>query len=53
MGKVCGFALFWVALGMTIALIISSTFLVVCLIIMCLILGYNLFAHANKIQKGK
>lgn len=43
MHKVCGFALFWLAVGMTLALLIESTFFVVCIIIICLIGGFNLF----------
>ncbi|MGN0383915.1 MAG: hypothetical protein ACI4DS_06565 [Eubacterium sp.] len=43
MHKVCGFALFWVAVGMAIALIIDTTFWCVTIIIACIIIGYNLF----------
>lgn len=43
MHRVCGFALFWFAVGMTLALLIESTFWAVCIIIICLIVGFNLF----------
>lgn len=43
MHKLCGFALFWLAVGMTLSLLIESTFFVVCIIIICLIVGFNLF----------
>lgn len=43
MHRVCGFALFWLAVGMTLALLIESTFFVVCIIVISLIVGFNLF----------
>jgi len=43
MRRVIGFALFWVAVGMTLGLLIGSTFWAILIIIICLILGYNLF----------
>lgn len=44
MHKICGFALFWLAVGMTLSLLIESTFFVVCIIIICLIAGLICFA---------
>ena len=43
MHKLCGFALFWLAVGMIISMLIESTFFIVCIIILCLIIGFNLF----------
>lgn len=38
-----GFILFWIAIGMTIMLFITNGLLAIIIIILCLILGYNLF----------
>jgi hypothetical protein len=38
-----GFILFWIAIGMAIMLFLNNEFLAVCIIILCLMLGYNLF----------
>ncbi len=43
MKKVCGFVLFWIAVGMTIMFFIESSILSICLIVFCLVLAYNLF----------
>lgn len=43
MKKVIGFALFFVAAGMLIMLLLPSTFLGIVLMMLCLIVGYNLF----------
>ncbi len=43
MRKIIGFALFWMAVGMIVSLFMESSFVSVCLIIMCMILGFNLF----------
>ncbi len=43
MKRVIGFALFWIAVGMLLVMILSSTFLEVAIIIICLLLGYVLF----------
>lgn len=43
MKRVVGFALFWIAVGMLLVMILSSTFLEVSIIIICLLLGYILF----------
>lgn len=45
MKRMCGFILFWVAIGMTIMLFITNGFIAICIIILCLILGYNLFCN--------
>ncbi|MEZ3436053.1 MAG: hypothetical protein K1W34_15815 [Lachnospiraceae bacterium] len=41
--RVIGFALFWVAVGMILALILPNTFVEVLCIILCILAGYNLF----------
>lgn len=43
MKRVVGFALFWIAIGILLAMILSSTFLEVTILIICLLLGYVLF----------
>ncbi len=43
MKRMFGFILFWIAIGMTIMLFITSGLLAIFLIIFCLVLGYNLF----------
>ncbi|MBS7182933.1 MAG: hypothetical protein KH047_05465 [Eubacterium sp.] len=43
MHKLCGFALFWFAVGMIVSMLIESTFWTVCIIVACLIVGFNLF----------
>ena len=43
MKRVIGFALFWIAVGMLLVMMLSSTFLEVSIIIICLLLGYILF----------
>ena len=43
MRRLFGFALFWVAVGMTMSLLIENTIFVVCIIVACLIVGFNLF----------
>lgn len=43
MKKVVGFALFFVAVGMLVMLMLPNEFLGFFLIFICLILGYNLF----------
>lgn len=43
MKRVIGFALFWMAFGILLAMIITSTFFKIMMIIICLLLGYLLF----------
>jgi len=43
MKRMIGFILFWIAIGMTIMLFITNGILAICIIILCLLLGYNLF----------
>lgn len=43
MKRVVGFALFWIAAGIILALILPNTFLEVVCIILCLAAGYSLF----------
>lgn len=44
MKHMLGFILFWIAIGMTIMLFITNGVLAICIILLCLILGYNLFS---------
>ena len=43
MKKVIGFALFFIAVGMLIMLMLSNVFVGLVLIFICLIVGYHLF----------
>lgn len=43
MRKMIGFILFWIAIGMTIMLFLDNGVIAVLIILLCLILGYNLF----------
>lgn len=38
-----GFILFWIAIGMSIMLFLENAVIAVLIILLCLILGYNLF----------
>ena len=44
MKRVAGFALFFVAIGMLIAMFLENTFLTVMLILICILAGYLLFS---------
>lgn len=43
MRHMIGFILFWIAIGMTIMLFLDNGVIAVLIILLCLILGYNLF----------
>lgn len=43
MKRMIGFILFWIAIGMTVMLFIANGFIAIGIILLCLILGYNLF----------
>ena len=43
MKRVIGFALFWVAGGIILALVLPNTFVEVLCILLCVLAGYNLF----------
>lgn len=43
MHKLCGFILFWMAVGMAIGMYLDSNFIVICLIIVMMVIGFNLF----------
>ncbi|GFI50020.1 hypothetical protein AALB51_24205 [Lachnospiraceae bacterium 62-26] len=43
MKRVAGFALFCIAAGMVIALVLPNMFVEVLCILLCLLIGYNLF----------
>lgn len=43
MKRVVGFAIFWVAVGMILALALPNTFVEILCIILCVLAGYNLF----------
>ena len=43
MKKVIGFALFWVAVGLILSMILPNAFIEVICIILCILAGYNLF----------
>ena len=41
--RVVGFALFWVAVGIILALFLPNTFVEVLCVLLCILGGYNLF----------
>ena len=43
MKRMLGFILFWIAVGMIIMFFLTNGILAVCLILICLFLGYHLF----------
>ena len=43
MKRVVGFALFGIAIGLVIAMLLPNTFVTVLCIILCLLAGYNFF----------
>lgn len=43
MRQMIGFILFWIAIGMTIMFFIDNGVIALLIILLCLILGYNLF----------
>ncbi len=43
MRRLCGFILFWIAVGMALAMFVDSTFMLVLVIVILLLIGYNLF----------
>ncbi len=45
MRRVCGFVLFWIAVGMALGFYLKLSFLSICFLALCLILGYNLFCN--------
>ena len=48
MKRVMGFAVFFVAVGMMISIFLPNTFVEVLIILICLLLGYNLFCCEAK-----
>ncbi|MGN0506735.1 MAG: hypothetical protein ACI4FZ_09245 [Lachnospiraceae bacterium] len=45
MKRLIGFILFWIAVGMILMLFITNGILAICLILLFLICGYNLFCN--------
>ena len=45
MRKVIGFAVFFTAMGMVLALLLPNTLIEIISILICLLLGYNLFCY--------
>ena len=43
MKRMIGFILFWIAIGMTIMFFVTNGVIAVLIILLCLILGFNLF----------
>lgn len=43
MRRVIGFAIFFIALGIILAMILPNTFIEVLIVLICMLLGYNLF----------
>ncbi len=47
MKRIIGFAVFFTGIGMIVKMFISNTFWSVCLIILLLVVGYNLFTSGG------
>ncbi len=45
MRKVIGFAVFFTAMGMVLALLLPNTLIEIISILICLLVGYNLFCY--------
>ncbi len=45
MCRMLGFIMFWIAIGMIIALFLASNLLCICIIIILILAGYNMFCH--------
>lgn len=45
MRRVCGFILFWIAIGIAIGLYMGVSFCSILFIFVCILLGYNLFCN--------
>ncbi len=45
MKRVCGFATFFIAIGILLGMMIKNTFMEVLIVMICLLLGYNLFCY--------
>ncbi len=43
MKRVLGFAVFFIAVGLVLAMVLPSTFVEVLIVLLCLLVGYNLF----------
>ena len=43
MKRVIGFAVFFIAVGLVLAMVLPNTFVEVLIVLLCLLLGYNLF----------
>ena len=43
MKRVLGFAIFFIAVGILVGMMLKNTFIEVLIVSMCLLLGYNLF----------
>ena len=45
MRRICGFILFWIAVGIAIGLYMGVSFCSILFIFVCILLGYNLFCN--------
>ena len=43
MKRICGFAMFFLAVGILVGMMLKNTFIEVLVVMLCLLLGYNLF----------
>lgn len=43
MKRICGFAIFFIAVGILVGMMLKNTFIEVLIVMLCLLLGYNLF----------
>ena len=47
MKRACGFILFWLAIGIAIGMYLQVSFISLCIIIVMMICGFNLFSSCN------
>lgn len=45
MCRMIGFIMFWIAVGMIISMLIGNIMLSVCIILLLIICGFNMFCH--------
>lgn len=47
MKRICGFILFWLGIGIAIGLYLEASFISVCVLILMILTGYNLFSSCK------
>lgn len=47
MKRICGFILFWLGIGIVIGLYLEASFILICILIVLILIGYNLFSSCK------